>query len=292
MGETTDKIKKYRRLFPQLLLLCITSLTLVMGIVIVCNSTLGWFAANRQVSGEAMNIMLNAPAAEADYTVYIYDAKLSCVRYTGDGGENEPTIENLKMQIHDVIFKSRNRYTPAVVRIHLSRIDEAYRGGGTLNVTLGRDDSPAYVIPQGSSVQSLPEKSTSVLRFTLASNSAWYDADADTLYSNIDNALYAPVVLNQIYTGVDSKVFTTVTGEGSATVIRKEDSITLSLAYSASDVSNDGEMDAYLYITYDQGLVDRYEHAEGIDTGGTAVGKVSTMLNDITDFVVSFSAGS
>lgn len=292
MGETTDKIKKYRRLFPQLLLLCITSLTLVMGIVIVCNSTLGWFANNRQVSGEAMNVTLNAPAAEADYTVYIYDAKLSRVRYTGDGEENEPTIENLKMQIHDVIFKSRNRYTPAVVRIHLSRIDEAYRSGGTLNVTLGRDGSPAYVIPENSSVQSLPEKSTSVLRFTLASNSAWYDADADDLYSNIDNALYASVVLNKNYTGVDSKVFTTVTGEGNATVITKVDSITLSLAYNASDVSGDGEMDAYLYITYDQDLVDRYEHAEGIDTGGTAVGKVSTMLNDITDFVVSFSAGS
>ena len=56
MGETTDKIKKYRRLFPQLLLLCITSLTLVMGIVIVCNSTLGWFAQNRNVHGTGATV--------------------------------------------------------------------------------------------------------------------------------------------------------------------------------------------------------------------------------------------
>ncbi len=56
MGETTDKIKKYRRLFPQLLLLCITSLTLILGVVIVFNSTFGWFSKNRVVTGTGMGV--------------------------------------------------------------------------------------------------------------------------------------------------------------------------------------------------------------------------------------------
>ena len=297
MGERTEKLKKYRRLIPQLATLVVIACTLTAGVMILFfNSTLGWFAMNRQVDGNGMGVAMKAVAAEASYTVYVYDGKTELVHFTGenrtdDTGKNiDPRVDDLKMAVHDVIFKARNRYTPAIIRIHLSRINEEYRSGGNVSVTLTRDDQDAYELVNG--VQALPELSTSVLRFTLAKDSSWYNADAKILYNNIDIALYTQVVINKNYTGVSSDKFTTVTGEGASVSISKSDSITLTIPYSASDISGDGEMDVYLYITYDEELVGRFEHNAGIDTSGTTVGKVSTMQNDIEELVVSFSAQS
>lgn len=57
MGERTEKLKKYRRLIPQLATLVVIAATLTAGVMIMFfNSTLGWFAMNRQVDGNGMGV--------------------------------------------------------------------------------------------------------------------------------------------------------------------------------------------------------------------------------------------
>lgn len=257
-------------------------------ITIFINKSFGWFSSNRIVDSTGMQVQMKGMDAEAEYTVYIFDAKENGVRYTNDGQDNDPKLEDLKMQIHDAIFKSRNRYTPAVIHIRLYNIKDTYLNGGNVSITLTRNTS----IPE-SIDGNLSENSTSVLRFTLVNNSgdSWISTagtsneNAQQTFNNVDTALYSKIVTNKNYedTGtldIDSKIFTTIDPN-----ISKSDYITLSVEYSASDVS-DGELDLFLYITYDETLVTRFENGTGIS--GTSVGQITTLTNDLTTFVVSF----
>ena len=271
----------------------------VLVAVIYFSSSLGWFASNANATGTGMQMHIKPNEAESDCTVYIFDAKANAVRYTGDGKEGEPQIDDLKMQIHDVIFKSRNRYTPAIVHLHLTNVREDLRSGGNVTVHLTRNSDPAYVEHDGRIM--LPEVTTSILRFTLVNNAgvSWLgtDPDPDTAagetYDNTDAALYAKIVTNKDYTDtavldLDSKVFANITKTaGTITEITKPGEITLTVGYTSAQAA-DGILDLFLYITYDESLVDDFEHSVGIDTGSTTVGKITTLLNDLTDLSISF----
>lgn len=301
MLDYLSKMQK-RKLLGSFVSTALLGFVAILVVVMYMNSSLGWFAQNREVAGTGMNLRVEGMTAEADYTVYIFDAKANTVRYTGDGRDaSDPKIDDLDMQIHDVIFKSRNRYTPAVVHIHLYNIKQDYRTNGTVTLTLTRNSDPAYETGQGGRLQ-LPEKTTSILRFTLINNNgaSWLSSNAVPhaaaveTYNSIDTALYEKIVTNKDYTDtvsvdLDSKVFTTVTKSGSViTGISKLSEINLSVDYSAAEISG-GELDLLLYITYDEGLVANFEQSVGIDTDSTTVGKITTLLNDLTGLVISFS---
>ena len=302
----SDKITKSQKL--KLLGSFVTTVPLgvlaVLAIIIYLNSTFGWFANNKQVSGRGMQTTINAPDAEAEYTVYLFDAKLNDVRYTGDSytpAGSDPKLEDMKMQVHDVIFKSRNRYTPAVIHIHLSDIKEEYRTNGTVSLTLTRDSSAAYEVSGNELV--LPDKTTSILRFTLLNNkgTSWLSQNsspnvaANETYTSVDNALYTKIVTNKNYTDesltyVDSNVFTTVTKDvGGITDITKSPYLTLTVSYTAAQVTN-GELDLFLYLTYDDALVSDFEQAAGIDTDSTSVGRITTLYNDLTNLEIHFNS--
>ena len=281
--------------------------TALLGVLVVLvaamyfNSALGWFSKNRQVGAEGTGVRVRGMDADAKYTVYIFDAKENDVRYTGDGKEGEPHIDDMKMQVHDVIFKSRNRYTPAVVHIRLYNINSDLRRNGTVSLTITRNGAAAYETNSSGTLM-LPEKSTSILRYTLANNkvSSWLGTDPDAhtaaheTYDNLDSALYERIVTNENYSSTEnvslqSAVFTTVSISGNVIVsIVKADSITLSVGYTAAQVA-DGTLDLFLYITYDENLVEHFEHAAGIDTDSTTVGKITTLDNDLTNLLIEFS---
>ena len=98
MGERTEKAKKYRRLIPQLAMLVFTGAALLIGVVITAfNSTLGWFANNRSVTGGNMT----AAMAGSDYELAVtneqmteYAADSSIVQYLT---ENSPYTERIAM---------------------------------------------------------------------------------------------------------------------------------------------------------------------------------------------------
>ena len=298
---TTRLLQKKR---TGLLMQAVAVLLLAVFVLLVCmiyfNRSLGWFTQNKDVNGSGMNVRIEGVQAEAEYTVYIFDSKENGVRYTNDGRDDkDPKINEFDMQVHDVVFRSRNRYTPALVHVRLSNIQEDMRNGGTATITLTRNGDDAYTVDNNGKIK-IAQNSTSILRFTLINNSgtSWLGTNADPhaaageTYSNADSALYEKIVKTKNYDDVspldiDSKVFTTVTKDGNnkITNVEKTSAISLSVNYSAAQAS-EGILDLFLYITYDEGLVGNFEQAAGIDTSSTSVGKITELGNDLTDLVV------
>ena len=294
--EQNNKTLSAKDLFGRVVLLIFLAVFISVTIYIAYNMSFGWFVNAKKLNGDGMAAAINTPEATAEYFAYVYDVKEETVHYTGEGRTDEngvnidPTIYDLDMQFHDTIFERRNRYTPAIVRIRLSNVDEAYLNGGTVHLTIARDTSIAAYDHSAANGYALNEYFTSIMRFSLANNGSWYNANAVTLYNNLDSALYTKIVTNKDYTpAASSAVFTTVEKSGSTiSSITKANSITISADYTAADISN-GYIDIYLYITYDTGLVNEFEHSNGIDTTSTAVGKITTMKNDLATMTVSLS---
>ena len=302
MLEKLNKSQK-RKIIGSFASTALLGLVVVLAAVMYFNSALGWFVNSKDIQGSGMGASVEGAKAEAEYTLYIFNAKENTVRYTDDGRDDkDPKITDFDMQVHDVIFKSRNRYTPAVVYIHAYDLQQDLQSGGRVSVTLTRNEDPAFGYNDHGGLQ-LPEKSTSILRYTLASNSgtSWLGTDADPYaaaqqtYNNIDAALYDKIVNQKNYASVGnisvaSGVFTTVTKNSETRVITeitKTGSVTLTVDYTAEQVT-DGELDLFLYITYDEDLVNSFEQSAGIDTDSTAVGKITTLENDLTELVISF----
>ena len=292
INNSMKKIKIIRHFFALILAISLS----VGAMFVFFDNSFAWFSNNKTIEANGMGVSVEGIDAEAEYTVYLFDAKQNGVRYTNDGNDNDPKITDLKMQIHDIIFKSRNRYTPALFHIHLYNIKDKYKeSDGNISIKLTRDNSPAYDI-DANGTQQLPLKTTSVLRFTLVNNKGetWLSQDNDPdiaakeLYDNVDNDMYSKIVTNKNYTDtqdldIDSKVFTTVNNN----TITKETTVVLQVGYTETQVSS-GELDLFLYLTYDEDLVSAFEHSVDIGQSGTSVGQVTTLTNDLSSLVVSF----
>lgn len=295
-------LKKENRMTLRLIAIVLEGLFALGVIIMFLNMSFGWFAQNKQVSGHGMAVKVDRADARAEFLVYVYDAKDSDVHYTGQSVDKNgnaitftpPTISNLDMQFHDTIFVQRNRYTPAVIRIRLTELSEQWENGGTVAVKLTRNTDIAAYGETEQGALALNEYFTSVMRFTLAQDKTWKDDAAYTngilnTYYNVDSALYTKIVTNENYSPANSSaVFTTATVSGSTlTGIEKSDSVTVKIPYTASDIVG-GELNIYLYVTYDTDLVALFEQAAGIDTSGTAIGKITTMENDLTSLDITF----
>lgn len=250
---------------------------LLFSVIMLFASAFGWFVNNRVIDADGAEVTVSHEDARAEYECYVYNIKTSSVE--------TQSISDLNMQPYDMIFDKRNRYTPAIIRISLDEINPMYSEGGTLSVTISRD------ITMPNNV--LNEYFSSIMRITAVVGSGYYSANADTLYGNIDSALYTTVKgYAQNYSSDSSKTFTTITGgtgaEGDPFTYSKADAITLTVPYTSTDKNSD-TLNLYLYLTYDETLVHRYRAMEGIDTSSSAVGKTVTMTNDTNGLKIAFS---
>ena len=257
--------------------------------LVACLSVLGatayaWFSMNKGVNTSAMNTRIESFEAQAEYTVYLFDSKAGEVNYTGkNGDETDPTIMALDVPFYDTIFKQRNRYTPVVIRIALSGVKLPE---GTVIIKLDRNT--ALSRPDGSGYF------TDLMRFTIVKGTSFYDEDADELYENVDGTLF-PLLENDSYTedSIDnrtlfkgpSKVFDTRDYENASQGNTEDyDYITLSLPYGAADFV-DGVFNVYVYITYDEDLVDSFSGFGNV----TTIGHWVDMINDISRMEIAFT---
>ena len=125
-----------------------------------------------------------------------------------------------------------------------------------------------------------------------------HDLNQDFTDKNYDVARIPASQTDQyaFYKG-NSEIFVTnisKNGSGDITGITKSDAITLSVDYTVADlIDSDGDsvadaLDVYMYITYDEDLVDNFGMA-GISNNGSAVGQVYDMANDIKKMTINFT---
>ena len=245
--------KTLRKFIMSLLSICVTSL-------IFATVTFAWLFSNENVDSTSNNMSLYFDDTTASYEVFRYDITTS-KGTTKDANGNDLDISNVELNQYDLIFLSRNRYTPIFARVEIMRLQSMPLNGKVyLNVSRtphnDAETTSADEKPMG-------DYASSVMRF-----SGWvsqsYDSDPNALYNLIDNELYTTIVVNKNYTGnvkLNSQVFTTATGEEGNRTYTKANDITLEMQYTESDwQTKDGKqvLNLYLYISYDVELISYY----------------------------------
>ena len=301
-----DKIKLFisnkKILYSAVSMLLILAL-LVLSVFVYLNSSFGWFATNKTTDGNGQDIEIEKFEAQARYYVYIYDSKeststTSVIHYTGEGLQTDPSITSIDMQFYDTIFKKRNRYTPAIIRIELYELQKT---SGTVNVLIKRNTSVSSTVTSGDKV--LPSNYlTNAIRFSISQSKHWYNSDASALFTSIDSTLYQEIVENEDYTSGqeqdingdaymkgNSEIFVSSfsSNNGSLTSFTKSDYISLSVPFQQSDIVNN-TLNIYLYLSYDKDLVDCFG-ITGISSNSSAIGQTVDLQNDIDELLISIT---
>lgn len=269
---------------PKIKLIVSAVSTLLLGIAVTLsvvtyfNSSFGWFSRNNDVRGSDMGVNVQKGALDVEFTYFKYD--VNDETYT-----LENNLSTINFNQYDLVFRSRNQYTPVVVRLELKK-SELSESGGTLTAKIYRDTTKIV------SNNKIDEFSSSVMRFTPFIGSTYYSADTETQFKNVHNAHFTTT---RALTGDDvpsgSQVFTDVDYTGSTVnSVTKDDYVSLTFTYSSEDFNGD-KLYAYIYITYDEGYnAGSYNGLTGIYTktaGITTIGDEHvTFANDFVSIKV------
>lgn len=210
----------------------------LFAMLLVAFESYTWFAMNRQVKEFSGNIGIQYDKTSAEYDVYMFDITANAGTKMKNQDE-ELSLTNVIFNPHDLIFKSRNRYTPVFARIVLT-VGENMGTSGKINIKINKNNVNA-----NTSLDKLPQECSSLMRFTaIVKNNIDNDklSDPDALYKYIDSAegkedgdpftgLYDLTKATWVRRGnnnnsSNSKVFTSVDEQGKYS---KTESITLSV---------------------------------------------------------------
>lgn len=273
----------------------ITELSLLLSILVLFGSvSYAWLSVNRIV--EQKNILMNLENDDttASYSVYKYNIKQGLGKNTDDKG-NLLTISDVDFNPYDLIFTSRNRYTPVFARVEVKQHSSMPKSG-TINLTITRK------LDNNDSVSSeLSKYSSSLIRFTAKVDNT-YDENPNTLYTAIDEVMYGNTK-NYVTVANDtsahdyddfSKTFLTVQKSGNDYTFTKSETITLVMTYDESNwsiIDGNETLNIYLYMTYDEGLIDLYKKTSNlkIEVGNK---NIIDFENDFDTIKVSYQGGT
>ena len=206
----------------------------------------------------------------------------------------------MRFNQYDLVFRSRNRYTPIIATLLLTG-EDLDKDGGMITIQIERDSTiPSFVTENES--KRLSQYFSSIMRVTAMINREYYSTSADTLFNNVDSSNYTTI---RAYTGnnTNSKVFTNATVNGNTLTAVVKTDISISITYGSEDFNTiDGEetLIVYLYITYDEGfngsnylgLVGTYQATSeslSIGASGSLDDNSITFSNDLVAIKVSHS---
>ena len=249
---------------------------LVLILNLIITSSFAWLVSNRTATISEAGMALEVDDTSAVYRAYVYDLD----KNKGTNQKSDKTIidvTNLDLNQYDMLFRARNKYTPAFAQIKILG-NVSMPDSGTLHVTIdclteGIDTSKyeytsniarftAFIIPGDGNPNTLPPD---VIAGTPANpnDEESVAQAADTLYKFINTEeRYKAVELYRGNGRADSKTFVTLTGDENNYTHSKANSVTISVNYTANDwytdESNQKSLNIYLYITYDVQLIDYY----------------------------------
>ena len=282
----TNAAEGTKRLRLELIGLILLGIFVIGVLLLYFNSAFGWFASNKEVDANGMAVTAYSDDVEADYYAYIYTQKTATATAVN-------SIADVQVPQYDLIFTQRNRYTPAVIRAVFTG-EHDLAESGTISFTINRNTANPLSVSGASvlnptSADHLSNTFTSLMRLTAVKGATVYNADPKTLYLNLDTMQYGATPDDTLYEVVKSmtgntaasKTFVTMTGSGENVTYTKSNSIELSIDYTAADWNGD-ELNIYIYITYDETLMEEYRSYDATISGDiTSVGQVITLSNDL-----------
>ncbi len=255
------------------------SVMLISGVLLIFFSgySFGWFSSNKSVSGAGMGVGVRRESIDVEFEYFRYD--MNGQRYVSAND-----LSAIEFNQYDLVFRSRNEYTPVVIRLAIKKIE--LPESGTLIASIYRDEDVPETTTSSAGKQ-MSAYSSSVMRFTPFINSSYYGATAATQFTNVHDPNFATV---RGYTGDTqngSQVFTTVDYTGSTVNdVTKKSVISLEFPYEQEDFDGD-KVYAYVYVTYDEGVSgSNYNGLVGIylkTAGFTSIN--SDSIQFVNDFV-------
>ena len=261
--------------------------SLILTILILnlaITASFAWFAINRQTAANDMGMALKVDETKAVYKAYRYSTGDSAgTNLTAEG--EELTLNNIVLNQYDTIFSGQNKNTPVFAQITITR-NNSMTDDGKLYITITRRHDAGHE-------EELEAISSNIIRFTAFVLPDQSDVDKTTpeaLYEHINT----PERFKEVdgYSGNDlaySKTFVTVSEVDDGTEYDIDNTLTLEVDYTSAAWYNDGKsLNLYLYITYDEDLIQCYlkEHGGGgISLDDTSV----TYINDLKQVTISHS---
>ena len=251
-------------------------------------ASFAWLTINRRTGANEVGMGLAVDDTSAVYESFVYNLETG-LGTNMDASGNLLDITNLDLNPYDTIFRTQNKYTPALTRITLAS-KESMPEEGTVIITINRQEISELA------GDSLTAYSSSTIRFTgfiMSDQSDVGITDPDALYSLIcTKELFDEI---EGYKGNDyenSQTFVTVNGEGADHTHDKYTSIQVFVDYDADDwYDGDGGhrmLNVYLYISYDVQLVKCFLD----ENQGGEISLNSTTIffkNDLTEIRVSYT---
>ena len=280
-GETKVSKKTKKELIKRI------SMTLISGILLVFVSgySFGWFAINKNISLSDVDMRVKRGTISVDFEYFMYDMNSQMYVSADD-------LSSIEFNQYDLVFRSRNEYTPIVIRLAIRKGDLPARG--TLVASIYRDTTKPATETVNHSTQ-ISAFSSSVMRFTPFLGEAYYNANVATQFTNVHNPNFATVrTLVSDDDASGSQVFTAVDyNDSTVNNVRKKSVVSLEFPYAQEDFDGD-TVYAYIYVTYDEGLDGgNYRGLMGIylkTAGLTSINTDSVQFsNDFVSIGVTFS---
>lgn len=248
-------------------------------------AALAWFYSGRQVQSREP-IKAKYDDLNAEYFVYKY-SKNNTGTDLDESTEDENdvlSIRNVTLNTYDTIFIAQNKYTPALVRIHVYGKDLPYVSNGeTRNVTIKISRNTSFVDEEvEEDNETLYKCISSVADFSVkeATNYLSFIEDND-----LDKIANVETFFENVVTSFKSSAETPTNFINPEESTRKLDEVSLTTTYST--VYQEGEINhimLYLYIDYNKTLIENFTGtaATALNTTGNFLSAVDTNLaNDL-----------
>ena len=278
-------------------------LTLLVLSVLLVSASFAWIAMNSDTnsSNMGMNVDYDKFYVEANY--YKYNPKEQIVESSAD-------LTDVHFNQYDLVFRSRNRYTPIVAAIKMT--GEDLQSSGIITITINRDSNVSGSYLDSSGVLRMSETFSTIMRFTAMVGTGYYSSDSGTLFNRVDSDTNYKNARAQTGNTDLSKVLTRadiIDSNGQLILTGVESgNVAIDVEYTSDDfidVDGDGVKESlfvYLYITYDEGYISSSGNYNGLlgiyqktsDTMGiSAAGDISDTSvmfeNDLISIRVSHS---
>lgn len=229
----------------------ITLIVLFIGLV---GASLAWTALNDQANSGNIGVSVDYDRFFVEQGYYKYNVNEGRVDYYS-------SLVGIDFNQYDLVFRSRNRYTPIVAAIRMTGDDLA--DSGTVTIQIKRDSSISAMFEENST-NHLSHYFTNIMRVTALVGSSFYSSDNDTLFNNVDTNTNYEAARAQTGNTTNSKVFTTAELSNDQLVSVTKSDIEFNISYTSSDfvtINGKSTLIVYLYITYDEGY-------DGVDYNG------------------------
>lgn len=252
-------------------------------LVSVSGYSFGWFSRNTGVGGAGMGVDVRRESIDVEFEYFKYD--MNGQRYV-----SASDLSSIEFNQYDLVFRSRNNYTPIVIRFSIDKVQ--LPNSGILLANIYRDNDADVSVTEGGKTQ-MSKFSSSVMRFTPYINPSYYSATASTQFTNVHDPNFSTV---RAYTGdtSGSQVFTTVNyTDSTINSITKKSFVSLQFPFVKGNFEGD-TVCAYIYVTYDEGFsAGNYNGLMGIylkTAGFTSLNEESVRFrNDFTSVEIKLS---